>query len=482
MYKKNSTQSIQQHDLNDNRREYNECALEVKKENPFIGSIALHQEAMKLLSQRHMLKQKKSDSSVPSKKRMNLYNVSKMLRSELGGGMCGDDDDDSSIGDKSSLSISSGFESLSNYFLGDDSENVRHFSPAPGLTRLSIDSLTSMFKEVGSKNMTSTATMNSSASGEMAVIRRRGSVVSMPDFDENLLARTTMQRDLELPDSSDDSSVLSIESFENLVQISGSLRRNSESFRRRASNAKAAAAARKSRRGCSSIHSGQGDDVGCSPDKDVLNPTFPDPDSSQAPFTPSEMDAFCENITAFALKESPDPFLSGHNRKETALEKKMPCPHDDCFPDVSTTKRKPYRRRSSLASVEENIFLPKKDIKETFQLQDVLKIQDHDDPSIGASSCDSQNDGSLICGWARTSSSSLKSFDEEEDYNSTSGALICSWAENSDMSFQNNKSHKNNDAPGDDKPAPPHNVIEAQNKIHSRKIRGFKGFDLSQEI
>jgi len=193
------------------------------------------------------------------------------------------------------------------------------------------------------------------------------------------------------------------------------------------------------------------------------------------------MDAFCENVTDFALKESPDPFLSGYISKETPLEKKIPQSHDNCFPDVSTTKRMPYRRRSSLASVEENKILREKDTKETFQLQDVLQSQDREDRSIGASSCNSHNDGSLICGWARTSFSSSKSFDEEEDYNGSGGALICSWAENSEMSFQYNTSHKNNVAPGDEKPAPPNNDSETQNKNHSR-ILGFRGFDLSQEI
>ena len=187
-----------------NRRDYNECVKEIKNETRHIGHFALQQEAIRRLNQKKNAETMEANANKPKpiKKRSGLDAIMiNLSRKEMEDD---DDDDDDSVGNKSHMS--SGFESISSFFFGDDEDATPagHRNHRPTLS--SIGCLSTLFRD--SASVRSFASSVSNAAESERVIRRRETVVARPEFSDSFNSKGHRHDDLELSDSDDSDEVM----------------------------------------------------------------------------------------------------------------------------------------------------------------------------------------------------------------------------------------------------------------------------------
>ena len=481
MHQKRKVSVVPQDDIDDSRREYYECVLEIKKEHGLLGSLALHQEAMKRLGQRQCTK-KKDDTRQPTRKKEGSFDaVTKLFRGELDNAQDYDDDDDEySVGDKSHKST--GLESISNFLFGDECNSPAQVSPlslksSNSRPRVGLDSLAHMFRDsVSVRSLISSTSTRASGEG---IIRRRCSVTTRPEFEESFNSRNLIPHDLELSDS-DNESVVSDKKMEAVFDrkrgsFRDTLRSNSGSVQRRASLKKNAEMAMKEYGRCRSSDSTRNNEEFNTHEKRRSSSSSNTFNSLDLPFHSdgySQRPLFKEAEIAKDMVDK-ETFLSsiqGRGSEDTSSSDEM---ISDA--DLRALQRAAARRggrRSSLASVDED-----KVIKSKNNMDGSIQLLDE---SFAGSLDASYNDGSLICGWGRSSmNNSIESFAEGEVTNNNEDNLICNWGTQGSSCQHDDDIHAPKSTLKESRPLF-YNLTKVQ--CQEDRKRRFSGFDFANEI
>ena len=544
MYKRKASRSNTnpQDDPDESRKEYNECVMEVKHEKGVLGSLALHQEAMKRLSQRKSdTKKKEVLAKKPDKlkKQSSFDAVARLFNGIL--------DDDDSVDNKST--------SLESMLFADEIDapppsrqtGARGHTNRSSKNRVSLNSLSALFRDSVSMRSLISST---DANRDNPILRRQSSIISKLDFDD--AGSSTMMQDLELSDSDDDS-IQEDRPTRRGISRNGSIR---ASFRRGSGALRGSITRRGSVKNLNfNLSKSRRRSSGFSADSDVtpsecftssdapLNsgvsgarPRYIEPNTAlRGSFTrrgseknlnfnlrkhsrrrSSGFSASSDGSTDASLKTGvsgaqprciePKTSLRGsftrRGRRSSGFSASSDgstdaslnadvsgaSDSDDVASGVKITgmdrpgltriaSRRGARRssllRSSLISVDEDFALNAENLEEI----------DHAlDASIAGSSLDNSfNDGSLICGWGRTSLTSLGSFGEDinkGDKKTEDGAkLICHWGNDSQLSTES-AWRVEVDTPA----RAPTCINQTKVQVDAVTRKRFSGFDFASEL
>mmetsp|Transcript_4627 Transcript_4627/g.10272 ORF Transcript_4627/g.10272 Transcript_4627/m.10272 type:complete len:495 (-) Transcript_4627:103-1587(-) len=438
-------------DPDDISNAYNECVKEIRNEGKLLGSLALHQEAMKRLAQRQ------SDKAVEARERNQLQQEMEQVTErqkrpslDMVTQFFGLDDELNSketataVQDfyplTQSVKVRTNFDrSLSGRSINTASSYSRKSSANTSSAKLSKRGSFDALRSLGSRNGSFVSGASFASRGSLDALRsmlgcsfveedknhsqepimlgRRTSALVTSDNEEGPMGEAAqMMKDLELSDSEDDNSVGSDGSVDNGKEQEGNdqvIRRSSAS--RRSSLRRSLKRPSFKRRG--SITMGVKKFIS----RRASNVSSSSCESSQKSGNSGSSASHSPRFRAPKQQQEEEETDSNSTSEDGGEEKKSERP---MLRHGVSSRRNIRRRRSSLVSVDEGAALNNDNLGASLTLG-VSGL----DMSIGDSldgSFSSVKDGSLICGWGRQGSMASSTVGEEKD------GLICAWASRRD--------------------------------------------------